>query len=88
MMSVSVVSGPWEWECLLAEPEIERVVSQDCKIEEKRRKGLTLHCRRATLNPHEHGHDGVGDAVVEHVALPLEFHLAAVAVADRHATHD
>jgi hypothetical protein len=49
---------------------------------------LTLHCGGAALDAEEHGHYGIGDAVVEHVALPLELHLAAGAVADGHAAHD
>jgi hypothetical protein len=32
---------------------------------------LTLHGRRTTLDAQQDGHDGVGDTVVEHVALPL-----------------
>ncbi len=73
----------WVWGCLLAEPG--GGVSFGSW---ERGRGLTLHGGGAAFNAEKDCHDGVGDAVVEHVALPLELDFAAGAVADRHAAHD
>jgi hypothetical protein len=85
-------AGEWEWEWgfLLAEP---RRYNVSWKWNGKvggglEGRGLTLHCGGAALDPEEHGHDGVGNAVVEHVALPLELYLSAGPVAHRDAAHD
>lgn len=50
--------------------------------------GLTLDGGGTAFDVHEDKEDRVGDAVVEHVALPLELDLAALVVADRDAAHD
>lgn len=52
------------------------------------RRGLTLDGGGTAFDVHEDKEDRVGDAVVEHVALPLELDLAALVVADRDAAHD
>jgi len=49
---------------------------------------LTSHGCGAALDGEQHGEHGVGDAVVDHVALPLDLDLAAAPAVDRHAVHD
>lgn len=49
---------------------------------------LTAHGCGGALDGEEDGEDGVGDAVVDHVAVPLDFDVAAGAAQDVDTVHD
>ena len=49
---------------------------------------LTLYGSGTAFNGEEDGEDGVGDAVVHHVAFPLDFDLSARLHVHGYAAHD